>query len=205
MAVTIILARMHGKPLDRWTISISLNATIAIFITAAKSLALLVIGACIAQSKWICFKSSARKLEELDLFDSAARGPLGSLRLLLQVRWHTGLASVGAIVTILALGVDTFAQQVIRLDTRDLRVMDGSATFALSHNYSGGAKWISPSQTAVEGNFFALHNSHSTFDRVQLIIDSKLRRCSHGRCRIPRYLQYNVGAQVYVQLNMCLE
>jgi hypothetical protein len=85
VAVTVILARMHSKPLDRWTLGTSLNATIAVFITASKSLALLVIGACIAQSKWIRFKSAARKLQELDLFESAARGPLGALSLLTHV------------------------------------------------------------------------------------------------------------------------
>ncbi|KAF2023946.1 hypothetical protein EK21DRAFT_118279 [Setomelanomma holmii] len=144
IAVVVILARMHSKPLDRWTLDISLNATVAIFITAAKSLALLVIGACIAQSKWIRFKTAPRRLDEFDLFENAARGPLGSLMLLLQVRWHSGFASVGAILTILALGVDTFAQQVIRLDTKSVEVMDGGASFGLSRNYTGGAKWLMP-------------------------------------------------------------
>tara|TARA_R110002003_G_scaffold25_7_gene1182 strand:- start:578 stop:1042 length:465 start_codon:yes stop_codon:yes gene_type:complete len=142
---------MHSKPLDRWTLDISLNATIAIFITAAKSLALLVIGACIAQSKWIRFMTSPRKLTEFDLFENASRGPLGSLMLLLQVRWHSGFASVGAILTILALGVDTFAQQVIRLDTRNVEIVDGGASFSISHNYTGGAKWLSPMPLDVEG------------------------------------------------------
>ncbi|KAH7093249.1 hypothetical protein FB567DRAFT_170781 [Paraphoma chrysanthemicola] len=150
MAVIIILAWMNSKPLDRWTIDISLNATIAIFITAAKSLALLVIGACIAQSKWIRFKTAPRKLTELDLFENAARGPLGSLMLLLQVRWHSGFASVGAILTILALGVDTFAQQVIRLDTRNVEVLDGGASFSISHNYTGGARFMQPHPVDVE-------------------------------------------------------
>jgi hypothetical protein len=86
VAVTVILARVHSQPLDRCTLGISLNATIAIFITVGKSLALLVIGACNAQSKWIRFESTAGKLQELDLFESATRGPLGALVLLIHIR-----------------------------------------------------------------------------------------------------------------------
>jgi hypothetical protein len=51
--------------------------------------------------------------------------------------------------------VDTFAQQVIRLDTRDVEVMDGSASFSLSRNYSGGAEWVSPI-VDIERAFLAL-------------------------------------------------
>ena len=137
-AVVIILARMESKALRHWTLPISLNATVAIFITVAKSMSLLVIAACIAQSKWIRFKSSVRRLQEFDLFDNAAHGPSGALILLSRVRW--GLASAGAVATVLALGVDTFAQQVIGLKTRNIEAPGGyDASFGLSHAYSGGS------------------------------------------------------------------
>ncbi|KAH7357351.1 hypothetical protein BKA66DRAFT_553015 [Pyrenochaeta sp. MPI-SDFR-AT-0127] len=181
MAVIIILARMQSKSLGRWTISISLNATIAIFITAAKSLSLLVIGACIAQLKWIRFRTSARKLQEFDLFENAARGPLGSLMLLLQVRWHSGLASIGAIVTILALGVDTFAQQVVRLDTRELEVVDGKATFRLSLNYTGGAKWLSPIPVDIEAKSVDVAMEGAMFRGIYNMTSDPQFMCS-SRC-----------------------
>jgi hypothetical protein len=138
VAVTVIFARMHSKPLDQWTLGISLNATIAIFITAGKSLTLLVIGACISQSKWIRNKSAARKLQELYLFESVARGPLGAFFLLTYMRWNFGIASVGAVATILALDVDTFAQQVVKLDTHTVEVQ-GGVSFGLSRRYHHGA------------------------------------------------------------------
>ncbi|KAF2473899.1 uncharacterized protein BDR25DRAFT_386823 [Lindgomyces ingoldianus] len=141
-AVVTILARMQSQPLSHWTFLISLNATIATFITAAKSMALLVLAACIAQSKWILFKSSARKLRELDLFEDASRGPLGSLMLLLHVRWRLGIASIGAIATVLALGVDTFAQQVVGFDTREVEIYDRGASFGLSRIYNGSSEGI---------------------------------------------------------------
>ncbi|OAL43622.1 hypothetical protein IQ07DRAFT_592957 [Pyrenochaeta sp. DS3sAY3a] len=140
-AVVAILSTMESQASSRWTFFISLNATVAVFITAAKSLALLAIGACISQAKWIHFRRSRRRLEELELFESASRGPLGSVVLLSRVRWTLTLASVGAIATILAVGVDAFAQQVIDFDTRGVETMDGHAVFGLGHFFKGNAKW----------------------------------------------------------------
>jgi hypothetical protein len=154
-AVVAILARVESQPLEQWKLRISLNATIAIFINVAKSISLLVIAACFAQSKWVRFKSSARRVQELDLFDNASRGPSGALVLLSRVRW--GLASVGAVATVLALGVDTFAQQVIGFDTRKVEVPDNDqASFALSHAYSGGANWAAPLYRFIAGEYILL-------------------------------------------------
>jgi hypothetical protein len=53
-------------------------------------MSLLVVTACITQSKWTLFKTSARRLRDFDLFDNATRGPSSGLILLSRVRW--GLA-----------------------------------------------------------------------------------------------------------------
>lgn len=115
---------------------------------------MLLIGAGIAQLKWNRFKTLtyASKLHDFDLFDSAAHGPLGSLMLLIQIRWLSSLASIGAIVTILALGVDTFAQQVVSFETRDVEV-DGRASFGLSKGYNGGTQWSRVKPAYIEGEF----------------------------------------------------
>ncbi|KAF2644710.1 hypothetical protein P280DRAFT_465990, partial [Massarina eburnea CBS 473.64] len=150
--VVYILLRMQSKPLHDWPVPvISLNTMLAIAITAAKSLAAVAIGSCIAQSKWIAFKKRERKLEEMDLFEEASRGPWGSVKLLWFVNWRTGFASVGAIITILALGLDAFAQQVIKLDTRMVQIDDGGASFGLSHIYNGSAVF----RTQSDGQYIA--------------------------------------------------
>ena len=138
-AVVVVLRSMEDKHLGNWTAQISLNATVAILITASKSLALLAVAACISQSKWILFKFSERKIYELDLFEAASRGPLGSLILLLNVRWRLGIASLGAIATIVALGVDAFAQQFISFDTQNVEIQNGTASLKLSYLYDGHA------------------------------------------------------------------
>ena len=143
VAVVAILASMQSTPLSHWTFPIALNATIAIFITTSKSMALLVIAACIAQSKWILLKSSRmpRRLQELDLFEEASRGPLGAIMLLPRVHWDSWIASIGAIATILALGIDTFAQQVVRLETVTIEVADNNVSFGLSRLYNSSAQF----------------------------------------------------------------
>lgn len=101
---------------------------------------MLSVAACIGQWKWVYYRSKARKLEDFDTLEEAARGPYGSLLLLFKIPWG-GLATLGAVVTILALGIDTFAQQVISRDTITIWVdEEGSAAFSLANNYSGGAQ-----------------------------------------------------------------
>ena len=83
-AVVIILARMQGRPLTDWTFLINLNATVALLVAASKAAAMCSIGSCFSQSKWLHFKTTPRKLEDLDLFQEASRGPLGAFFMLLN-------------------------------------------------------------------------------------------------------------------------
>ncbi|KAL1855724.1 hypothetical protein Daus18300_011007 [Diaporthe australafricana] len=161
VAVVAILKMMQDKPTDHWTFfasqhshilpdenpradwkyhifQVSLNAMIAVFITAAKSTAMLSVAACIGQSKWVFLSSKSRKLSDIDIIEEAARGPLGSIAMLARVPW--GVATLGAFVTVLALGIDTFAQQVISTEAVTDWVDDGTASFGLARDYFGGAR-----------------------------------------------------------------
>ena len=40
------------------------------------------VAAAIGQSKWLWFQDDSRILQDIELFDDASRGPLGSLRML---------------------------------------------------------------------------------------------------------------------------
>ncbi len=136
-AAIVILLCMVDKPYTRWNFFVSLNATIAIFTTAAKAALLLAVAACISQWKWLHFKSRHQPIRDFDIYDEASRGSLGSLVFLSQVRW--GVPAIGAFVTILALGIDAFAQQVVILEPVLNFSPNASATFAFSTNYSSGA------------------------------------------------------------------
>ncbi len=71
------------------------------------------------------------------------------------------LATIGAVITILALGIDAFVQQVVSFDNQNVAVSDGIASFGLARNYSGGAH-------ASTGIFWAIDGTYSikTFDML---------------------------------------
>lgn len=156
VAVVVILKIMENQNIDHWTffvstqkipwfhstvqfthvyyiLKLSLNATIALVITAAKSTALLSVAACISQWKWVYFSARPRRLEHMDLIEEASRGPYGSLGMIVRIPWS--MATLGAIVTVVALGIDTFAQQVISQDSTITWVDDGAASFGLARDY----------------------------------------------------------------------
>ncbi|KAG8161582.1 hypothetical protein KVR01_008569 [Diaporthe batatas] len=150
VAVIVILRMVQDKPTDQWTFFISLNATIAALITAAKSTAMLSVAACISQWKWAYFLSKRRRLADLDIIEEASRGPLGSVQMLTTVTW--GLGTLGAVVTIVALGIDTFAQQVISNEPVTRWTDDGTASFGLAHSYNGSARTLLANAPGGSGN-----------------------------------------------------
>lgn len=75
---------------------------------------------------------------DIDIIEDASRGPLGSLQMIATIPW--GWATLGAIVTVLGLGIDTFAQQVISTEAVTDWVNDGTASFEFAHDYFTGVK-----------------------------------------------------------------
>ncbi|KAK7962826.1 uncharacterized protein PG986_003651 [Apiospora aurea] len=141
IGVVVILAQMKDQPLSTWTVVLNLNSSIAVLITALKSTAMLAVASCISQNKWQFFKRRRARLQQLDTFDEASRGPLGACRLLWSLRCRFDIALVGAVITIVVLGVDTFAQQVIKFEQRvDPVENNGTALFMVTDTYDGGAR-----------------------------------------------------------------
>jgi hypothetical protein len=114
MVVILILSKANGKPLSSWRFPVSPNALISIFSTLAKAALMVPVAACISQLKWMYFEN-AHALNELDVFDEASRGPWGSLELIfrLKMKPRAIMATWGSVITILALAMDPFAQQIL--------------------------------------------------------------------------------------------
>lgn len=82
IAITCVLWVFNDKPPPDFAYGFTLNAIISILATASKSSLIYVIGECIGQLKWIWFYQKEKKrLYDMDLFDNASRGPLGSFAL----------------------------------------------------------------------------------------------------------------------------
>ncbi|KAL9043364.1 MAG: hypothetical protein Q9214_003446, partial [Letrouitia sp. 1 TL-2023] len=78
------------------------------------------VGASISQSKWLWYRQgSPRRLQDLQLFDDASRGPWGACSLIIKLRArHTAL--LGAALVILINLFDPFLQQVVIYANRQI-------------------------------------------------------------------------------------
>jgi hypothetical protein len=63
--------------------------------------------------KWAWFKKS-RPLSHLESFNDGSQGPLGALKLIWALRGSHLIVTIGAFVTIIALAIDPFVQQLTR-------------------------------------------------------------------------------------------
>lgn len=112
VAIGVLLGAYDGKPFPTGPGGISLNAMVAILSTVAKSSLMCSVSAVLGQMKWDWFEAQPRRLDQLEIFDDASRGPLGATRFVLGGTVRS-LATLGALVTILGLAIDPFVQQVV--------------------------------------------------------------------------------------------
>ncbi|KAK0760044.1 hypothetical protein N5P37_007123 [Trichoderma harzianum] len=135
-ALVCILALFQDRLSTDWSFFISLNATIAIAITAAKATLLATVSVCLSQEKWNRFRNKVHHLQDLAVIDTASRGPLGAIRMLFQVSW--GFASISAVVVILSILTDTLVQQVVDLEPGTIYIYQKhSATFGYAYGFDG--------------------------------------------------------------------
>ncbi|KAK5688815.1 hypothetical protein LTS10_000793 [Elasticomyces elasticus] len=133
-----LLRALDGKPLGTWRLlrsDISPNTLISILATLNRSSLLLYVTQGIAQLKWPYFQRQIHRLSDLQLFDDASRGPLGSLYLLWSVNIKAIVACMGAMIVVLALLVEPFAQQMIAPYTVLGLALNESASIAATNTY----------------------------------------------------------------------
>ncbi|KAK0745749.1 hypothetical protein B0T18DRAFT_446428 [Schizothecium vesticola] len=111
-AIVILLVKYDGRAFPSVPGDISLNAIVATLSTISKTSLIFSVSAVLGQLKWDWCEQQPRPLEDLDTFDQASRGPLGATKLLLGGTARS-VASIGAVIMILALALDPFVQQVV--------------------------------------------------------------------------------------------
>ncbi|KAJ5819487.1 hypothetical protein N7474_005078 [Penicillium riverlandense] len=118
IALCGVLRAYDNKVRPQMAYSLSLNTIVSVLATGCKSSLILAIGEAISQLKWLWFQDTRRRqLFDLQTFDAASRGPLGSLMILIHHRGRS-LVSLGAVVVILLLAFDPFMQQVLSYPVR---------------------------------------------------------------------------------------
>lgn len=89
VAIVVVLVVAHGDPVAVWEFgSFTLNSIVALLSTIMRVALMVPIAGAIGQQKWLWFqtrqpgRASSNPLEDMELIDSASRGPWGGLILL---------------------------------------------------------------------------------------------------------------------------
>ncbi|EXJ54306.1 hypothetical protein A1O7_09644 [Cladophialophora yegresii CBS 114405] len=183
-AVIIVLHVYEDRPLSDWSHDVSLNAVISTLALVSKACLLTVTASCISQLKWARFTNHKRRLIELELFDAAARGVSGSLRMMITpTLWH--MALVGAFVTVAAIAIGPFTQQAVTYPLR--AVVTSTATVQRTQTYRNSApgdvlvlKDVPLTMKAAA--YSALFDPSTATTRA-----STVTQCSTGNCTFPAY------------------
>lgn len=112
-AIPATLYPHDGQPLPRWPFSISINALLSIYSMTLKACLGFLVTSCIGQLQWSWYLE-ARPLKDVVSFHEAANGILGSMRWLWVNRLCQPLTALGALITIVAISIDPFVQQLIQ-------------------------------------------------------------------------------------------
>jgi len=81
-----VLRAYENKPNPQWPLGISLNTIVSILSTVFRASLMLSVAHGLSQSGWIWFTQRPRPLSDICWYDSASRGPLGSVQLLWRLR-----------------------------------------------------------------------------------------------------------------------
>ena len=137
--VLVILGKADGLALDGWRVPIQPNSLISVFTTVGKSALMVSIAGCLSQLAWQHFASQPRSLDHIRVFDDASRGPWGAMELLVVIGRHGYLARLLAVATVLALGIEPFAQQILEFGNRDVEMTIPGVEIGIADTYRSRA------------------------------------------------------------------
>lgn len=183
VAILAILDHYNQQPVPNWSYGFTLNSVVSILAVVARSSLILPIAEAISQLKWSWFWRGHRLVMDFERFDSASRGPWGSLVLLSHPRsWN--FAAVGAALTITSFVVEPSLQQIPSYLPMLVR-SGGSATVSRSthyydveHDTSGKGIMSSLLKASVYSGIFAAYNGS---------MPKIAPTCSTGNCTWPAY------------------
>jgi Protein of unknown function (DUF3176) len=120
-------------------------------------------------------------LSDLTSFDLASRGSWGSARLIATLRGHH-LATVGAVITILAIAVDPFIQQVIRYHPCQRTVPSMQASISRSNFYN-----TTGIHTGALSESLDIGMQAAIYEGVFASFSNITPTCPTGNCTFPEY------------------
>lgn len=135
-AIVVLLANLNNKPLPNMGF-LTLNGIVSTLAGISKAALILPISEAISQLKrqWFWNVDRPRPISDFQIYDSASRGPWGSLCLLARPRL-AHLSSLGAILTVVALAIEPFFQLVPSYPVRMVPTASGLATVPVASSFT---------------------------------------------------------------------
>jgi hypothetical protein len=134
LAIIAVLFAYDGKSMTRWNAWLRPNTVVSALSTLAKSSMLMAVGQGLGQLKWRHFERRPRRLLDFEV-------------------WKALAGSTGAIITILALAMDPFAQQVISFDSRQVVADNTTSTLRAARAYDMDSQWEKSTDAAVHQRY----------------------------------------------------
>ncbi|KAI0190742.1 hypothetical protein EV127DRAFT_364920 [Xylaria flabelliformis] len=136
----ILLFYSNGQPLQSWPLPIQPNSLIAVLTTIAKTSMMVPVASCLSQLKWRHFMYRPRPLDQFQVIDDASRGPWGSFVFLIRgSKIRTFLPLSLAFITVVGLGFEPSAQQILDFPERTSVLANVSAEVGIATDYSSKA------------------------------------------------------------------
>lgn len=162
------------------------NTFVSIFVTAAKALAIFAVADGIGQLRWLYYRSQPKSLDALDAFESASRGVGGSLLFLLFILSDKSkarlVASWGALIMVVALAMDPFAQEILTYPSRHVPLPQAESSAWMSVSESHG------DSVSVQGD----RGRQATFGGILGFEVPVSNGCTTGNCTWPPFTSLGV-------------
>ncbi|GMG03699.1 hypothetical protein COH20_003092 [Aspergillus flavus] len=179
------LFRINGTPYADWQHTASPNTVLSIIVTISKAALLVPVSGCLSQLKWNRYRNSV-PLYDMQAIDQASRGPWGALELLWiglpQLRMDA-LTLAAAFMTVLAVAIDPFAQQILAFPSHTVQGFNETASIQAAHKYVYQQKLYN---NEVSGSL-APSMLSSILSGLAQTNSPLAPQCSSGNCRFPRF------------------
>ncbi|KAI8635246.1 hypothetical protein F5Y19DRAFT_5090 [Xylariaceae sp. FL1651] len=136
----ILLSKANGLRLRSWALPIQPNSLISVLTTIAKTAMMVPVAACLSQLKWRHFLRRPNPLDQFQIMDDASRGPWGSFVLLTRAfKIRALIATALAFITVVGLGFEPSAQQILDFPERVTPETNVSAEVGVASHYTSKA------------------------------------------------------------------
>lgn len=114
LAIFFILMRHRRKELPNWGDTITINALVAVLATLLRVGIAFIAAEITGQAKWDWISQRSRPVKDMQIFDDASRGVIGSLKLLRLVFFQMPLTLGAVLITVFSFAIGPFSQQAIQ-------------------------------------------------------------------------------------------